>query len=86
MDLCESGEEEAMETLVAANSFLEIDSSDTLSLEQHFCEYMHTLKRDTLLLTYLTARFLDMVVTGQYSSIKSVYALLCSPDLLPIIG
>ncbi|GLD51362.1 ETS-related transcription factor Elf-1-like isoform X1 [Lates japonicus] len=35
---CESGEEETMETLVAADSLLNMDCSDTLSLEQHYSE------------------------------------------------
>ena len=40
---CESGEEETMETLVAADSLLNMDCPDTLSLEQHYCERMqHT--------------------------------------------
>lgn len=35
---CESGEEETMETLVAADSLLTMDCVDTLSLEQHYCK------------------------------------------------
>uniref|UniRef100_A0A8D3AME0 ETS domain-containing protein n=1 Tax=Scophthalmus maximus TaxID=52904 RepID=A0A8D3AME0_SCOMX len=35
---CESGEEETMETLVAADSLLNIDCTDTLSLEQHYSQ------------------------------------------------
>ncbi|XP_029381546.1 ETS-related transcription factor Elf-1-like isoform X1 [Echeneis naucrates] len=35
---CESGEEETMETLVAADSLLNMDCSDTLSLEQHYSQ------------------------------------------------
>ncbi|XP_022610974.1 ETS-related transcription factor Elf-1-like isoform X2 [Seriola dumerili] len=38
MELCESGEEETMETLVAADSLLNMDCSDTLSLEQHYSQ------------------------------------------------
>ncbi|KAG7227329.1 hypothetical protein INR49_000333 [Caranx melampygus] len=37
VEQCESGEEETMETLVAADSLLNMDCSDTLSLEQHYC-------------------------------------------------
>lgn len=35
---CESGEEETMETLVAADSLLNMDCPDTLSLEQHYSQ------------------------------------------------
>uniref|UniRef100_A0A3Q2PVR0 ETS-related transcription factor Elf-1-like n=2 Tax=Fundulus heteroclitus TaxID=8078 RepID=A0A3Q2PVR0_FUNHE len=35
---CESGEEETMETLVAADSLLNMDCIDTLSLEQHYSQ------------------------------------------------
>ncbi|XP_027875616.1 ETS-related transcription factor Elf-1-like isoform X1 [Xiphophorus couchianus] len=35
---CESGEEETMETLVAADSLLDMDCVDTLSLEQHYSQ------------------------------------------------
>ncbi|XP_013883790.1 ETS-related transcription factor Elf-1 isoform X2 [Austrofundulus limnaeus] len=35
---CESGEEETMETLVAADSLLTMDCVDTLSLEQHYSQ------------------------------------------------
>lgn len=35
---CESGEEETMETLVAADSLLNMDCADTLSLEQHYSQ------------------------------------------------
>ncbi|XP_015233560.1 PREDICTED: ETS-related transcription factor Elf-1-like isoform X1 [Cyprinodon variegatus] len=35
---CESGEEETMETLVAADSLLNMDCVDTLSLEQHYSQ------------------------------------------------
>lgn len=35
---CESGEEETMETLVAADSLLSMDCVDTLSLEQHYSQ------------------------------------------------
>ncbi|CAG5897090.1 unnamed protein product [Menidia menidia] len=35
---CESGEEEIMETLVAADSLLNMDCADTLSLEQHYAQ------------------------------------------------
>ncbi|XP_070700677.1 ETS-related transcription factor Elf-1-like isoform X2 [Pempheris klunzingeri] len=38
MELCESGEEETMETLVAADSLLDMDCPDTLSLEQHYSQ------------------------------------------------
>ncbi|XP_035491773.1 ETS-related transcription factor Elf-1 isoform X1 [Scophthalmus maximus] len=38
MEPCESGEEETMETLVAADSLLNIDCTDTLSLEQHYSQ------------------------------------------------
>ncbi|XP_071346405.1 ETS-related transcription factor Elf-1-like isoform X2 [Trachinotus anak] len=38
MEPCESGEEETMETLVAADSLLNMDCSDTLSLEQHYSQ------------------------------------------------
>ncbi|XP_023277626.1 ETS-related transcription factor Elf-1-like isoform X1 [Seriola lalandi dorsalis] len=38
VELCESGEEETMETLVAADSLLNMDCSDTLSLEQHYSQ------------------------------------------------
>lgn len=34
----ESGEEETMETLVAADSFLNMDCADTLSLEEHYSQ------------------------------------------------
>lgn len=35
---CESGDEETMETLVAADSLLNMDCPDTLSLEQHYSQ------------------------------------------------
>nr|XP_020505372.1 ETS-related transcription factor Elf-1-like isoform X1 [Labrus bergylta]XP_029136183.1 ETS-related transcription factor Elf-1-like isoform X1 [Labrus bergylta] len=35
---CESGEEETMETLVAADSLLNMDCPDSLSLEQHYSQ------------------------------------------------
>lgn len=35
---CESGEEETMETLVAADSLLNMDCADTLSLEEHYAQ------------------------------------------------
>ncbi|KAJ0011848.1 hypothetical protein NQD34_012823 [Periophthalmus magnuspinnatus] len=35
---CESGEEETMETLVAADSLLNMDCADTLSLEEHYSQ------------------------------------------------
>ncbi|KAK5622797.1 hypothetical protein CRENBAI_024760 [Crenichthys baileyi] len=35
---CESGEEETMETLIAADSLLNMDCVDTLSLEQHYSQ------------------------------------------------
>ncbi|XP_042283793.1 ETS-related transcription factor Elf-1-like isoform X1 [Thunnus maccoyii] len=35
---CESGDEETMETLVAADSLLTMDCPDTLSLEQHYSQ------------------------------------------------
>ncbi|XP_040911260.1 ETS-related transcription factor Elf-1-like isoform X2 [Toxotes jaculatrix] len=38
MEPCESGEEETMETLVAADSLLNMDCSDTLSLDQHYSQ------------------------------------------------
>ncbi|XP_073347551.1 ETS-related transcription factor Elf-1-like isoform X2 [Pagrus major] len=38
MEPCESGEEETMETLVAADSLLSMDCPDTLSLEQHYSQ------------------------------------------------
>ncbi|XP_072219291.1 ETS-related transcription factor Elf-1-like isoform X1 [Leuresthes tenuis] len=38
VELCESGEEETMETLVAADSLLNMDCADTLSLEQHYSQ------------------------------------------------
>ncbi|CAK6952088.1 ETS-related transcription factor Elf-1-like isoform X2 [Scomber scombrus] len=38
MEPCESGDEETMETLVAADSLLNMDCPDTLSLEQHYSE------------------------------------------------
>ncbi|KAM7378909.1 hypothetical protein PAMP_004499 [Pampus punctatissimus] len=38
MEPCESGDEETMETLVAADSLLNMDSADTLSLEQHYSQ------------------------------------------------
>ncbi|KAM4727657.1 ETS-related transcription factor Elf-1-like isoform 2-T2 [Anableps anableps] len=38
MEPCESGEEETMETLVAADSLLNMDCVDTLSLEQHYSQ------------------------------------------------
>ncbi len=41
VEQCESGEEETMETLVAADSLLNIDCPDTLSLEQ-YCKHTHT--------------------------------------------
>lgn len=36
----DSGEEEIMENLVAANSLLNMDCADTLSLDQHYCKFM----------------------------------------------
>lgn len=41
VEQCESGEEETMETLVAADSLLNMDCPDTLSLE-HYCKHTHT--------------------------------------------
>ncbi|XP_020795171.1 ETS-related transcription factor Elf-1-like isoform X2 [Boleophthalmus pectinirostris] len=38
MEPCESGEEETMETLVAADSLLNMDCADTLSLEEHYSQ------------------------------------------------
>lgn len=38
MEPHESGDEETMETLIAADSLLNIDCSDTLSLEQHYSQ------------------------------------------------
>nr|XP_046265162.1 ETS-related transcription factor Elf-1-like isoform X2 [Scatophagus argus] len=38
MEPCESGEEETMETLVAADSLLNMDCPDALSLEQHYSQ------------------------------------------------
>ncbi|CAJ1071643.1 ETS-related transcription factor Elf-1-like isoform X2 [Xyrichtys novacula] len=38
MEPCESGEEETMETLVAADSLLNMDCPDSLSLEQHYSQ------------------------------------------------
>ncbi|XP_028987665.1 ETS-related transcription factor Elf-1-like isoform X2 [Betta splendens] len=38
MEPCESGEEETMETLVAADSFFNMDCPETLSLEQHYSQ------------------------------------------------
>ncbi|XP_034559860.1 ETS-related transcription factor Elf-1-like isoform X2 [Notolabrus celidotus] len=38
MEPCESGEEETMETLVAADSLLNLDCPDSLSLEQHYSQ------------------------------------------------
>lgn len=38
MEACESGEEETMETLVAAESLLNMDCADTLSLEEHYSQ------------------------------------------------
>ncbi|XP_051253570.1 ETS-related transcription factor Elf-1 isoform X2 [Dicentrarchus labrax] len=38
MEPCESGEEETMETLVAADSLLSMDCPDALSLEQHYSQ------------------------------------------------
>ncbi|XP_061926731.1 ETS-related transcription factor Elf-1-like isoform X2 [Entelurus aequoreus] len=35
---CESGDEETMETLIAADSLLDLDCPDTLSLEQHYSQ------------------------------------------------
>ncbi|XP_071774705.1 ETS-related transcription factor Elf-1-like isoform X1 [Centroberyx gerrardi] len=40
VEACESGEEETMETLVAADSLLNMDSPDTLSLEQQHYSQM----------------------------------------------
>lgn len=41
---CESGEEETMETLVAADSLLNMDCADTLSLEEHYSQtYLQSL-------------------------------------------
>lgn len=40
VEQCESGEEETMETLVAADSLLNMDCPDTLSLE-HYCKHRH---------------------------------------------
>lgn len=38
VEACESGEEETMETLVAAESLLNMDCADTLSLEEHYSQ------------------------------------------------
>ncbi|XP_061747288.1 ETS-related transcription factor Elf-1-like isoform X2 [Nerophis ophidion] len=38
MEPCESGDEETMETLIAADSFLDLDCPDTLTLEQHYSQ------------------------------------------------
>ncbi|XP_041659500.1 ETS-related transcription factor Elf-1-like isoform X2 [Cheilinus undulatus] len=38
MEACESGEEETMETLVAADSLLNMDCPDSLSLDQHYSQ------------------------------------------------
>lgn len=38
VEACESGEEETMETLVAAESLLNMDCADTLSLEDHYSQ------------------------------------------------
>ncbi|KAG7525577.1 hypothetical protein JOB18_028704 [Solea senegalensis] len=38
VELCESGEEETMETLVAADSLLNMDCPDGLSIEQHYSQ------------------------------------------------
>ncbi|KAM6919079.1 ETS-related transcription factor Elf-1-like [Xenentodon cancila] len=38
VELCENGEEETMETLVAADSLLNMDCGDALSLEQHYSQ------------------------------------------------
>nr|XP_057922703.1 ETS-related transcription factor Elf-1-like isoform X2 [Doryrhamphus excisus] len=38
MEPCESGDDETMETLIAADSLLDLDCSDTLSLEQHYSQ------------------------------------------------
>ncbi|XP_047224293.1 ETS-related transcription factor Elf-1-like isoform X2 [Girardinichthys multiradiatus] len=38
MEPCESGEEETMENLIAADSLLNMDCVDTLSLEQHYSQ------------------------------------------------
>ncbi|KAM6990018.1 ETS-related transcription factor Elf-1-like isoform 1-T1 [Tautogolabrus adspersus] len=38
MEPCDSGEEETMETLVAADSLLNMDCPDSLSLEQHYSQ------------------------------------------------
>lgn len=38
VEACESGEDETMETLVAAESLLNMDCADTLSLEEHYSQ------------------------------------------------
>lgn len=38
VEACESGEEETMETLVAAESLLNMDCADTLSLDEHYSQ------------------------------------------------
>ncbi|CAL9689037.1 unnamed protein product [Knipowitschia caucasica] len=38
MEPCESGDEDTMETLVAADSLLNLDCADTLSLEDHYSQ------------------------------------------------
>lgn len=38
VEACESGEEETMETLVAAESLLNMDCADSLSLEEHYSQ------------------------------------------------
>ncbi|XP_038574551.1 ETS-related transcription factor Elf-1-like isoform X2 [Micropterus salmoides] len=43
MEPCESGEEETMETLVAADSLLNMDCPDTLSLEQYSQTFLPSL-------------------------------------------
>ncbi|XP_053293157.1 ETS-related transcription factor Elf-1 isoform X2 [Pleuronectes platessa] len=43
MEPCESGEEETMETLVAADSLLNMDCSDTLSLEHYSQTFLPSL-------------------------------------------
>ncbi|MEQ2160719.1 hypothetical protein GOODEAATRI_002325 [Goodea atripinnis] len=82
---CESGEEETMETLIAADSLLNMDCVDTLSLEQHYCKPTHPgfliYKRsgcETL--------FLDMMFTVLFSFIKSVYVPLAAQGFLPSLS
>ncbi|XP_028283918.1 ETS-related transcription factor Elf-1-like isoform X2 [Parambassis ranga] len=48
MEPCESGEEETMETLVAADSLLNMDCADALSLEQHYSQTFLTSLGDVI--------------------------------------